>query len=159
DAEQQKNMASNRYFAMLARAEAMRFVASKVDPTKADEAFAAMQEYAAAETDPVKKVKAQVDAAQMYFDAGNAAKAAEAYQALLTSNPDNLDATLGVGLALFATGDKSKYQEAANYLQRFVDKAPDTHPLKASAKESLDYLKTQEKVQPQRTAGGSRRRS
>jgi tetratricopeptide (TPR) repeat protein len=157
-AEQQKNQVANRLLALLARSEAMRFVASKVDPTKADEASAAMQEYAAAETDPVKKLKAQVDAAQVYFDANNPAKAAEAFQTLLASNPDNLDATLGAGLALFATGDKSKYQEAANYLQRFVDKAPDTHPLKASAKESLDYLKTQEKVQPQRTTGGSRRR-
>ncbi|HYO91976.1 MAG TPA: tetratricopeptide repeat protein, partial [Pyrinomonadaceae bacterium] len=158
DAEQQKSMASNKYFALLARAEAMRFVASKVDTTKADEAFAAMQEYAAAETDPAKKIKGQVDAAQMYFDAGNATKAAQAFQAVLTSNPDSLEAMLGAGLALFGTGDKSKYQEAANYLQRFVDKAPDTHPLKASARESLDYLKKQENVQPQRTTGGSRRR-
>lgn len=158
DAEQQKSQTSNKYFALLARGEAMRFVASKVDQTKADEAFAAMQEYIAAETDPAKKLKAQLDAAQMYFDSGNAVKAAEAFQAVLSSNPDNLDATLGVGLALFGTGDKNKYQEAANYLQRFVDKAPDNHPLKASAKESLDYLKKQENVQPQRNAGGSNRR-
>ncbi|HEX8748945.1 MAG TPA: tetratricopeptide repeat protein, partial [Pyrinomonadaceae bacterium] len=107
--------------------------------------------------DPVKKLKAQVDAAQMYFDSGNPAKAVEGFQAVLATNPDNLEATLGAGLALFGTGDKNKYQEAANYLQRFVDKAPDTHPLKASAKESLEYLK-QQNVQPQRTTGGSRRR-
>ncbi len=95
----------------------------------------------------------------MYYDSGNTPKAIEAFQAVLASNPDNLDATLGLGLALFSTGDKTKYQEAANYLQRFVDKAPDTHPLKASAKESLDYLKKQENVQPQRgTTGSSRRR-
>jgi tetratricopeptide (TPR) repeat protein len=94
----------------------------------------------------------------MYFDTGNAPKAIEAFQGVLASNPDNLDATLGLGLALFSTGDKNKYQEAANYLQRFVDKAPDTHPLKASAKESLDYLKKNENVQPQRTGSGSTRR-
>ena len=29
--------------------------------------------------------------------------------------------------ALFSSGDKAKYQEAANYLQKFVDKAPDDH--------------------------------
>jgi tetratricopeptide (TPR) repeat protein len=157
-ADEQKNQASNKYFAFLAHAEAMRFVASKVDPTKADAAYAAMQEYIAAETDPAKKLKAQVDAAQMYFDAGNPTKAVEGFQAVLASNPDNLDATLGIGLALFSTNDKTKFQEAANYLQRFVDKAPDTHPLKASARESLDYLKKQENVQPQRTSGGSTRR-
>ncbi|HEX8747889.1 MAG TPA: carboxypeptidase regulatory-like domain-containing protein, partial [Pyrinomonadaceae bacterium] len=44
DAEQQKNQVANRQLALFARAEAMRFVATKVDTTKADEAFAAMQE-------------------------------------------------------------------------------------------------------------------
>ena len=53
-------------------------------------------------------------------------------------------------LALFASGDKAKFQEAANYLQRYVDKAPDTDPLKQSAKESLDYLKTAENVKPEK---------
>ena len=94
----------------------------------------------------------------MYFDSGAATKAADEFQKVLTANPDSLEATLGLGLALFSTGDKGKYQEAANYLQRFVDKAPDTHPLKASAKESLEYLKTQENVKPQKTTGGSTRR-
>jgi tetratricopeptide (TPR) repeat protein len=159
DPEQQKSQTANKYFALVARAESMRLFASKVDTTKADEAFAAFEELIAAETDPAKKLKDQVDAAQMYYDAGNVPKAINAFQGVLASNPDNLDATLGLGLALFSTGDKTKYQEAANYLQRFVDKAPDTHPLKASAKESLDYLKKSENVQPQRTTGaGSTRR-
>ena len=158
DPEAQKGQATNKYFALVARAEAMRLFATKVDTTKSDEAFAAFQDLIAVETDPAKKLKAQVDAAQMYFDSGNAAKAIEAFQSVLSANPDNLDATLGMGLALFSTGDKTKYQEAANYLQRFVDKAPDTHPLKASAKESLDYLKKNENVQPQRTGGATRRR-
>jgi tetratricopeptide (TPR) repeat protein len=154
DPEQQKGQTANKYFALVARAEAMRLFASKVDTTKADEAYAAFDELIAVETDPAKKLKDQVDAAQMYYDSGNVPKAINAFQAVLASNPDNLEATLGLGLALFSTGDKTKYQEAANYLQRFVDKAPDTHPLKASAKESLDYLKKSENVQPQRTTGG-----
>lgn len=158
DPETQKGQTANKYFALVARAEAMRLFASKVDTTKADEANTAFQELIAAETDPAKKLKAQVDVAQMYYDAGQVPKAIEAFQAVLASNPDNLEATLGLGLALFSTGDKTKYQEAANYLQRFVDKAPDTHPLKASAKESLDYLRKQENVQPQRTTGGGSRR-
>ena len=154
DAEQAKGQTANKYFALVARAEAMRLFASKVDTTKADEAYAAFEELIAVETDPAKKLKDQVDAAQMYYDSGNVPKAITAFQGVLASNPDNLEATLGLGLALFSTGDKTKYQEAANYLQRFVDKAPDTHPLKASAKESLDYLKKSENVQPQRTTGG-----
>jgi tetratricopeptide (TPR) repeat protein len=158
DPEQQKSQTANKYVALVARAEAMRLFATKVDTTKADDAFAAFQELIGAENDPAKKLKDQVDAAQMYYDSGNTPKAIEAFQAVLASNPDNLEATLGIGLALFSTGDKNKYQDAANYLQRFVDKAPDTHPLKASARESLDYLKKQENVQPQKTTGGNRRR-
>ncbi|MDT5293434.1 MAG: hypothetical protein QOJ76_314, partial [Acidobacteriota bacterium] len=37
--------------------------------------------------------------------------------------------------------------------QHYVDKAPDTDPLKQSAKESLDYLKTAENVKPEKTNG------
>jgi hypothetical protein len=57
-----------------------------------------------------------------------------------------------MGLALYASGDKAKYQLAANHLQRYVDKAPDTDPLKVSTKEALDYLKTAENIKPERTA-------
>jgi hypothetical protein len=68
---------------------------------------------------------------------------------------------LGAGLALFATGDKTKYQEAANFLQRFVDKAPDTHKFKADAKAVLENLKSQENIKPEKTpaaTGRGRRR-
>ena len=59
----------NLYFALLARADAMRLFVSKVDQTKVDEGVTAFQEYIAAETDPVKKAKAEHDQAQMLFDA------------------------------------------------------------------------------------------
>ena len=58
--------------------------------------------------------------------------------------------------------DKAKYQEAANYLQQFVEKAPDTEKLKelkADAKAILDELKNQQNVKAEKpTATQPRRR-
>src|SRR5436305_4278104 len=160
DPATQQSFNANKYYALAARAEAMRLFVSKADPTQADAGMAAYQEYIAAETDAAKKAKAQTDMAQMLLDAGQADKAYTEFSKALTDNPDNIDALLGAGLSLFASGDKGKYQEAANYLQRFVDKAPDTHRFKADAKSALDFLKTQENVKPQKTTtttGGRRR--
>ena len=151
DAEGQKQMTTNKYFALSARAEAMRFFLTKVDGTKTDEAMAAYQEYIAAEPDPVKKAAAQVSMAQMLLDSGAADKAAAEYQKLLVEKPDDPDINLGLGLSLFSSGDKAKYQEAANYLQKFVDKAPDTHKFKNDAKAVLTELKNTENVVPDKT--------
>ncbi len=113
----------------------------------------------------MKKAKAQMDDAQMLFDAGAPDKALAEYQKILAANPDNPDALLYAGLSLYSLGatnnDKTKYQEAANYLQRFVDKAPDTHKMKADAKAVLEEVKNQQNIKPEKTApasGGRRRR-
>jgi hypothetical protein len=139
----------NKLSALTVRAEAMRLFVSKADPTQADAGLAAFKEYIAAETDPAKKAKARLDAAQMLLDAGAVDKSYTEYRAILTTEPDNADANLGAGLSLFATGDKAKYQEAANFLQHYVDVAPDTHKFKADAKAILTELKNTEKVVPQ----------
>lgn len=151
DPEEQKQQATNKYFALFARAEAMRFFITKVDPSKSDEGMAAYQEYMAAETDPAKKSKAQLDMAQMLLDSGAADKATVEFQKIVAEKPDDPDANLGLGLALFSSGDKAKYQEAANYLQKFVDKAPDTHKFKNDAKAILAEMKSTENVVPEKT--------
>lgn len=159
EAAAQTNYNTNKNFAYASRAEAMRLLVSKVDPTQADAGLTAFQEYIAIETVPEKKAKAQIDVAQMLLDAGSAEKAFIEFQKVLADSPENVDAILGAGLSLFASGDKTKYQEAANFLQRFVDKAPDTHKFKADAKAVLDNLKSQENIKPQKTTttGGRRR--
>ncbi len=151
DLAAQTNQSQNRLAAITTRALAMKFVATKVDQSQAPAAQVAYQEYIEAETDPVKKAKLQADAAQMLLDAGASDQAAQEAQKLLTADPDSIDANRIMGLALFQSGDKAKFQEAANYLQRFVDKAPDTDPLKQSAREALEYLKTAENVKPTKT--------
>jgi tetratricopeptide (TPR) repeat protein len=139
-------------------AEAMRLLVTKVDSTQTEAALAAFNDYIAAEPDPVKKAKAQLDAAQMLLDAGAVDKAYAQFQAILATEPDNVDANLGAGLSLFASGDKTKYQQAANYLQHYVDVAPDTHKFKSDAKLILTELKNTEKVVPEKIAPSRGRR-
>lgn len=152
---------ANLLGALTTQAESMRLFSKYVDSSTADETFAAYQEYINAEIDPVKKLKAQLAAAQVLLDASQGMKAAAEFKKILAANPDNIDAELGLGLSLFNTGEAANYQEAANHLQKFIDNAPDTHPLKQSAREALDFLKTQN-VRPERgtrtNTGGTRRR-
>lgn len=151
----------NLYFALMARADAMRLFVTKVDQSQVDAGVAAFQEYMAAESDPVKKLKAEHDLAQMLFDANVFDRALSEYQKILEANPDDLDALLRAGQALFNIGaintDKAKYQEAANYLALFVAKAPDDNPFKADAKAILDALKDQENVKPEKVTAPVRR--
>jgi len=147
----------NKYAAMITHAESMRLFVTKADQTQVEAGLAAFKDYIAIETDPVKKSKAQLDMAQMLFDAGAADKALEEFKAILATTPDNPEANLGAGLAVYASGDKTKYQEAANYLQRFVETAPDTNPLKADAKAILTELKNAENVTPEKKPAPKRR--
>jgi tetratricopeptide (TPR) repeat protein len=148
----------SKYLALFARADAYRLL-TKGDPSQAEAGYAAYQEYLAAETDSAKKLKGQVEAAEMLRNSGAWEKALAEYKRILEADPDNVDALRGAGLSLFLSPNKADYQEAANFLQRFVDKAPDVHPEKASAKEALEFLKNQENVKPQKTTttGGRRR--
>jgi tetratricopeptide (TPR) repeat protein len=158
DPAELQRLNSNKYAAFLTHAEAMRLFVSKADQSQADAGLEAYKNYLAVETDPVKKAKAQLDAAQMLLDAGQSDKAFAEFQTIVTSTPDNPEANLGAGLALFATGDKTKFQDAANYLQHFVDVAPDTHVMKADAKAILTELKNTEKVVPEKSTPAKRRR-
>jgi hypothetical protein len=129
----------------------MRLYVTKGDPTQADAGLAAFKDYIAVETDPAKKTKAQLDMAQMLLDSGAADKALAEFKSILATTPDSAAANLGAGLAVYATGDKTKFQEAANFLARFVELAPDSDPMKADAKAILTELKNTENVTPEKT--------
>jgi tetratricopeptide (TPR) repeat protein len=152
DAAEVQRYNANKYAALLTYAESMRLYVTKGDPTQADAALAAFKDYIAVETDPAKKAKAQLDMAQMLLDAGAADKALAEFKAILATTPDSAAANLGAGLAVYATGDKAKYQEAANFLARFVELAPDSDPMKADAKAILTELKNTENVTPEKTS-------
>jgi tetratricopeptide (TPR) repeat protein len=147
----------NKYAALATNAETMRLLVTKADPTKADDAVTAFRDYIALEPDAAKKAKAQLDVAQTLLDAGAADKALAEFKTILAAQPDNPDANLGAGLALYSTNDQAKFQEAANYIQHFVDVAPDSHQMKEPAKEILANLKNTEKIVPEKTAPRKKR--
>lgn len=143
------------YRALMAHALIMKFFIPLVDPTQVEAATVAYKEYLAVEPDPAIRLKIQLEYAQVLYQTGEIDKSIVEYKKVLETDPENVEALLWVGLALFGTGDPTKYQEAANYLQLFVDKAPDTHELKAGAKETLDELKRKD-VKPQKPTGKRR---
>lgn len=157
DANVQKGYEQNKFGAYTNRVEAYRLLfRTKADISMSKEAVAALQEYEAVETDPAKKVKAQIQLADAIRESGDMeGNSISIYRRVLETSPDNADALAGLGLSLFNSGvvaqDKTQMQEGLNIMQRFADTAPDTHPLKVSVKEAVDYLKTQEKLTPQKT--------
>ena len=158
DPAEVQRLTGNKYAAMITHAESMRLFVSKVDGTQADAGMTAFKDYIAVETDAAKKAKAQVDMAQMLLDAGAADKALAEFKAILATTPNSPEANLGAGLAVYASGDKTKYQEAANFLQRFVEVAPDTNPMKDDAKAILTELKNSENVTPEKGKPAPKRR-
>jgi tetratricopeptide (TPR) repeat protein len=162
DPNDQKRQEANKYSAFSVRAEAYRLFVTKADQSQTDAGAAAFQDYMGVEKDPAKKSKAQLDLAQMLFDAGAADKAIVEFKKILDVEPDNIDALYGMGIAEISSGyaasDKVKLQEGVNYLQRFVDKAPDAHKYKADAKATLAEMKNTESVVPEKTTRPPRKR-
>lgn len=156
-----KNYESAKYNALSERAEGMRLFATKVDQSKYTDGLVAYQEYMAVETDPVKKTKAQLAAAQMVMDSGNVEPAVPEFRKVLVMEAENLDALAGLGLALISNGyvsnDKAQFQEGVNFLQRYVDLAPEGHKFKSDAKATIDSIKNEQKIAPQKTTGGAKK--
>ena len=163
DPQELTSYQGNKHAALATRAETMRLFVTKVDQSQVEAGETAYREYIAIETDPAKKAQAQRDAAQMLFDANSFDKALAEYKKILEANPDDTDALVKSGMLLFNIGamnnDKAKYQEAANYLQQFVDKAPDSDRFKADAKAILEELKNQQNVKAEKVSTPPRRRT
>ncbi|HEX8287820.1 MAG TPA: tetratricopeptide repeat protein [Pyrinomonadaceae bacterium] len=130
---------------------------TKSDTTKGAEAEVAFSDYFAVETDAAKKAKAQIVLGDILRDSGESEKALAAYQTVLQGSPNNPDALVGAGLMLVNIGylnnDKAKFQEASNFLQKFLSNAPATHPFADDAKALLDTLKKEQNVTPQKGKG------
>ncbi len=131
-------------------------VKTKADVGKAKDAVPVYEQYFAVETDPARKLSARLALADILREAGESEPAITAYRAVLETAPDNADALAGIGLSLFNVGvsedNKAKMQEGLNFMQKFADTAPDTHALKASVRDAVEYLKTEQKLAPQKVA-------
>jgi len=134
----------------------------KVDAKLIESAKVLIPEFLKAEADAAAKTEAQIISADLYRIAQDRESAIVGYKAVLESSPDNLEAIGYLGLVLvdnswLKDNDKAMAQEGANYLQRFVAAAPDTHKLKEGAKGYLDILKTQSII-PVKSSGPSKKK-
>lgn len=128
-----------------ARMEGYRLALQTSAGIQPDQAVTAIQEYITAETDAPKKMKAEASLGEALFMSGRIDDAISSYRQVLASNPANLEAMYGLGLALAAKvtdadKDAAIIKEARETLQQFIDKAPDNHPRKAEAVASVQYL-------------------
>ena len=163
DESQKKNVESNRLLALTIRKNTYRVMAQTgLEIGKGQQAAVAFAEYLAVETVPEKKASAQIQLAQTLQDSGEYQMAFDEFKKVEATDPNNVDALVGMGLNLFTIGyitqdsdaakGKEQLQEAANYLQRYVEVAPDGHRFKEDAKATLEQLKQDAKVVPQKTA-------
>ncbi len=162
DASAQASADKNKLNLLTNSVETYRLtVKTNADVAKAKDAPPVFEQYFALENDSAKKLSARLILADILREAGESEPAIVAYRTVLESEPNNADALAGIGLSLFNVGvvedDKVKMQEGLNYMQKFADTAPDTHPLKVSVREAVDYLKTEQKLAPQKVAPTKKR--
>jgi TonB family protein len=135
----------HQVLALKLRAQAMYLVTNLVDESYASLTLSAIEDYVAVETDSQEKLLAQLHAGEMLLKTRKLREAFGVYQRILSSEPDNSDANLGAAVSLISLGfeanEKSSLEQGIEYLARFVDKAPEKHPIKGSAEQALGYLK------------------
>jgi tetratricopeptide (TPR) repeat protein len=156
DSKELAGYQKNKYNALLNMAAAL-FVLSMndLDTTKEAEIKSTYPELLAMETDAVKKEGMQREYGDVLRKSNACEAAVVEYQKVLDVKPDDPDALAGAGLCIvnigFMTDNKDKLQEGLNVLQHFVDVAPDTHKYKTDAKNTIEYLRTEQKLAPQKT--------
>ncbi len=145
--------------------ELHRLKAATHDSSKAGDANTVITEYLTIETDPAKKLAAQMTLGDIMRYSGDLEKAVAAYRLALAASPDNSDATGKLGVSLYGLGastepeNKEIEQEGLNYMQKYIDMAPVAatdsaadKDFKLSVKQTVEYLKEQ-KMAPQKTPG------
>lgn len=151
----QKSYDAQKFMALSQRKEAYRLmIKTGADRNRGKEAATAFQEYIAAEPDAKKKSDAQLAYAEALQDSNEFELAVTEFEKILAQDPNNVEALVGAGLSLVNVGyvnnDKAKFQQAADYLQKFADLAPETHKYKADAKGIIETLKKEQNVTPQK---------
>jgi tetratricopeptide (TPR) repeat protein len=166
DQQMRKSIMSDLYVNTI---EVHRLMAvAQVDTTRTAEAEALINEYLAQETDPAKKAKMQTTLGDIMRAASEFDKAAAAYRAVLETSPDNAEVMASLGLTLVAQGfastpqNRDQLQEGLNYMQKYADTVsiqptdpPTVQEFKKSVKDTVEYLKTEEKLKAQPTKGAA----
>jgi tetratricopeptide (TPR) repeat protein len=138
--------------------------AAAVDTTRTAEAETIINDYIAIETDPAKQVKARKTLADIMRSAGVFDKAIATYRTVLEATPDDTEVMASIGLSLVAQGtsvdppNREQLQEGLNYMQKYADTVQilptdpkPTQEFKQSVKDTVEYLKTEQKLKAQPT--------
>lgn len=123
--------------ALSSRFDSLRLLAIIVDRSKVDAALKTGREYLELEPDKAKKIEVQLLIAKMFIDVQKGDLAVVEFKKILESEPNNLEALLGTGMALAQLGNEDQLKEAKKYLQQFIQLAPENHPKMSTAKEIL----------------------
>lgn len=156
DEKQRADFETRKFEALKNRKNAYYLmIRTGADRTKGKEAIMAYEEYLAVETNVAEKIKTQLIFADVLLDVQENERAVTEYEKILATDPNNIEALAGAGFAMvnvaYGNGeDKAKFQLAANYLQKFFDAAPNTHPRKEDAKLTLAQIKTDYKITPKK---------
>ena len=134
----------------------------QVEPTLIEAAKVMIPEYLNVETDAAKKVEANLVFADLYRLTGDFQSAVDSYKKVLAATPNSLEAMWGGGNCLIALGvignnDKALLQEGVDFLQKFVNAAPDTNKYKTETMGTIESIKKEQNVAPQKSSGGKKK--
>ncbi len=125
-----------------------------IDSAKADVAKTLVKAYLDSESDKTKKGQAQAALASYVMDSGDYTSAVDEYRKAIVLSPDDADTLAGISLALYTLGEDKKSkdmkQESLNYMDKFLRIAPKDHKLRDDIEGLANYIKTQEKLKPQK---------
>lgn len=143
-------------------------IMSSIDTTKIGKAAQVVEAYIAAEPDAAKKLAARATLGDMYRTAGDFDKAVAAYKAVLETSPDNMEVMAKLGLSLVAQGmtvdppNRDQLQDGLNYMEKYASTvqimptdSKSDQEFKQSVKETVEYLKTEQKLKAQPAKGGA----
>jgi tetratricopeptide (TPR) repeat protein len=134
------------------KADAEYLLAAKLSmPEMADAAVKDYKEASALTDTPAEKTAFDLKGAQTLYDSNKMDEAVTAYQALLQTDANNIEALYWLGLAYVAQG---KFQQSADTLQKFIDLAPATDSRVADTKSVIKDLVVGNNLQPPKSDPG-----
>lgn len=129
------------------RADGYRIALQTGAQVSPDAAATAIQEYVAAETDPVKRDRAQIGLGSALLQSGKTEEAITLLRGIVSANANNADAIYYLGIALVS--DETKQAEARTVFQQFLSRAPANDARRAEVEALI------ESIQPARPTPGT----
>ncbi|HYY59735.1 MAG TPA: hypothetical protein VE842_20570, partial [Pyrinomonadaceae bacterium] len=135
---------NDKYMALEVRARAAALLVDYADRSLTAEAFAAYQEYLHVESEWHTRAQAQLHASSILRREYGNERVIEEYRKLNAAEPGNMDVIAILGLALYESGDKARFTEAAALLQSFIPYGSDEdhpHPLWHQTRTALESMR------------------